>query len=148
MFQNFSISELTCKLRSMGIFEKIFGIFKKKLKLRFLIVGLDNSGKSTLINAIKPKEKVEASAIAPTVGYATEKFEFHGIKFQSFDMSGQGKYRDLWEHHFNDCDVSLLDAKDDGYDRLLRLYVIIFPLLLSSDSLYLFLGHPVRCRLY
>ena len=85
----------------MGILDRLFGVFRRKLKMRFLIVGLDNSGKSTLVNALRPKKE----SIAPTVGFNCEKFDFHGVQFQAFDMSGQGKYRDLWDHHFKDCDV-------------------------------------------
>lgn len=35
--------------------------------------------------------------IAATVGYSKETFSKHKIDFTVFDMSGQGKYRTLWE---------------------------------------------------
>ena len=28
------------------------------------------------------------------------------VGFTAFDMSGQGRYRNLWEHYYRDCQVS------------------------------------------
>jgi ADP-ribosylation factor-like protein 6 len=42
-------------------------------KCNIIIVGLDNSGKSTLINFLKPKYKQEVD-LAATVGFKTETF--------------------------------------------------------------------------
>lgn len=59
-------------------------------------IGLDNSGKTTIINHLKPK-KAQAMEIVPTVGFSVEEFGKNGINFTVFDMSGQGRYRSLWE---------------------------------------------------
>jgi len=41
----------------MGLFKKLFGaVTPGKAKVRILCVGLDNSGKSTIINWLKPKK--------------------------------------------------------------------------------------------
>ncbi len=40
----------------MGIFDKLFSAFVKKTKVRILVVGLDNSGKTTILNQLKPKK--------------------------------------------------------------------------------------------
>ena len=43
----------------MGLFKRLFGqIAPGKSKIRILCVGLDNSGKSTVINWLKPKKVV------------------------------------------------------------------------------------------
>jgi ADP-ribosylation factor-like protein 6 len=42
-------------------------------KSNIIIVGLDNSGKSTLINYLKPKNKKEQD-LAATVGFKVENF--------------------------------------------------------------------------
>ena len=39
-----------------------------------IVVGLDNSGKSTLLNHFKPEEE-KNSDIVPTVGFNVEKFK-------------------------------------------------------------------------
>ena len=62
------------------------GSFGKK-KASIMIIGLDNSGKTTMINHLKP-EKEKVIEITPTVGYMTESFKQSKIKFTCFDMSG------------------------------------------------------------
>ena len=64
-------------------------------KSKIIIVGLDNSGKSTLINALQPEE-LQQPEISATVGFKEESFVKDKINFTVYDMSGQGKYRDLW----------------------------------------------------
>ena len=39
----------------------------------------------------------------PTVGFAVEQFAKDNINFTVFDMSGQGRYRNLWEHYYPEC---------------------------------------------
>lgn len=74
-------------------------------KSKIIIVGLDNSGKSTMINHLKPK-KYMVEEIAATVGFKVESFSKSKIDFTCFDMSGQGKYRSLWEKYYRECEVS------------------------------------------
>ena len=40
----------------MGLFDLFFNVFGSKKEARILVVGLDNSGKTTLINYLKPKK--------------------------------------------------------------------------------------------
>lgn len=69
-------------------------IGKKKSKI--IIVGLDNSGKSTMINLLKPKKVTNSYLIlqyaeveiAATVGFKVETFSKSKIDFTVFDMSG------------------------------------------------------------
>lgn len=37
-----------------------------------------------------------------------------GISFTAFDMSGAGRYRNLWEHHFKSCQgiIFVIDSSD------------------------------------
>ena len=70
-----------------------------------IIVGLDNSGKSTMINYLMPKNKKEVE-IGATVGYKVETFTKSKINFTAMDMSGQGKYRSLWENFYRQAEVS------------------------------------------
>mgnify|MGYP001791182277 FL=1 len=59
-------------------------------------------GKTTIINHLKPPE-AKTRDIVPTVGFAVESFATKTLKFNAFDMSGQGRYRNLWEHYYKDC---------------------------------------------
>lgn len=64
---------LPCCL-SMGFWDKLANLlgFKKK-EVNILVVGLNNSGKSTVINHFKPEEE-KSTDIVPTVGFNVEKF--------------------------------------------------------------------------
>ena len=78
-----------------------------------MCIGLDNSGKSTIINSLKPKE-FQISVIPPTTGFNTEKINVKGMLFTIFDMSGGTRYRNLWEHYFKEVDavVFVIDVSD------------------------------------
>lgn len=41
-------------------------------------------------------------------------FSDQGIAFTAFDMSGAGRYRNLWEHHFKSCQgiIFVIDSSD------------------------------------
>ena len=56
-------------------------------KSKIIIVGLDNSGKSTLINTLKPEE-LQQHEVTATVGSREETFVKNKINFTVYDMSG------------------------------------------------------------
>ncbi|XP_055838024.1 ADP-ribosylation factor-like protein 6 [Episyrphus balteatus] len=120
------------KKRNMGIFNKLAEILKlKKEQMTILVVGLNNSGKSTIINNFRtPVERT--SVTVPTVGFAVEQFQNQGIGFTAIDMSGASRYRNLWEYHFKTCQgiVYVIDSSDR-----MRLVVV-------KDELELLLQHP------
>eukprot|EP00191_Tetraselmis_sp_GSL018_P010928 CAMPEP_0177598160 /NCGR_PEP_ID=MMETSP0419_2-20121207/12164_1 /TAXON_ID=582737 /ORGANISM="Tetraselmis sp., Strain GSL018" /LENGTH=165 /DNA_ID=CAMNT_0019090513 /DNA_START=543 /DNA_END=1037 /DNA_ORIENTATION=+ len=84
-----------------------------KKKAHILIVGLDSSGKSTIIEQLKPA-KLQSPEIAPTVGFNVEEFEKSGVNFTVFDMSGAGRYRNLWEKYYRDAEavIFVVDSAD------------------------------------
>ncbi|CAM9448638.1 unnamed protein product [Heterosigma akashiwo] len=91
----------------MGLFKKIAQAMGMSwVEVRILVVGLDNSGKTTLINHIKPKKATTFEA-TPTVGFQVEEFSKNSLNFTIFDMSGQARYRSLWEHYYRDVEVKL-----------------------------------------
>lgn len=96
-----------------------------------MIVGLDNSGKTSIINYLKPGE-ARITSIVPTVGFNVEKFSAKSFNFTTFDMSGQGRYRNLWEHYYKEADaiVFVIDSSDK-----MRLVV-------SQEELNTMLNHP------
>lgn len=86
----------------------------KKKEANIICLGLDNSGKTTIINKLKP-EKAQTTDIVPTVGFTVEKVLANGLNFTIFDMSGQGRYRNLWEHYFQDAQaiIFVIDSSDN-----------------------------------
>ncbi|TYZ62670.1 hypothetical protein PybrP1_002849 [[Pythium] brassicae (nom. inval.)] len=98
----------------MGLFKMLtnaLGI--KKTQVRILVVGLDNSGKTTLVNHLKPK-KSQAREVVPTIGFQVEEFTKANLNFTVFDMSGQSRYRNLWENYYSDVQaiIYVLDSTD------------------------------------
>nr|QXF29048.1 Arl6 [Gefionella okellyi] len=116
----------------MSFFKRLFerlGFSKREVKV--LVVGLDNSGKSTILNHLKPKKNAQLEVV-PTVGFQVEEFSKSNINFTAFDMSGQGRYRHLWEHYYKDCQgmIFVIDSSDK-----IRMCVV-------KDELETLLSHP------
>jgi len=103
----------------------------KRSAANIVVVGLDNSGKTTIINRLKPGE-AQSSNIVPTVGFTVEKFQYRSLQLIAFDMSGQGRYRNMWEHYYRDCNgiIFVIDSSDK-----LRLAV-------AREELDQLLAHP------
>ena len=98
----------------MGFLERFarwLGI--RKAEANILVVGLDNSGKTTIINQLK-SEEYQSTDIVPTIGFNVEKFTTKSLSITAFDMSGQGRYRTLWEQYYRDCQgiIFVIDSSD------------------------------------
>uniref|UniRef100_A0A914WEG3 ADP-ribosylation factor-like protein 6 n=1 Tax=Plectus sambesii TaxID=2011161 RepID=A0A914WEG3_9BILA len=102
----------------------------KKREVQVLVLGLDNSGKSTILNQLKPPE-AQTTEVVPTVGFNVEKFTTKTLTFSAFDMSGQGRYRNLWENYYREAHGLIFVV--DSTDRL-RMAV-------ARDELWQLLDH-------
>jgi len=90
-------------------------LFSSKRKVKMLIVGLDNSGKTTIINWMKPKKRgTSVTEVTPTISFETETFSKQNFDFTVFDMSGQQNYRALWEKFYSEVDgiIFVVDSAD------------------------------------
>lgn len=89
------------------------GFFSSKDKVDVIFCGLDNSGKSTIINYLKPT-KLRSDNISATVGYQVEEFEKGQVSFKVYDMGGAKKFRSLWEVYYKDIQgvVFVIDGSD------------------------------------
>ncbi|XP_012508255.1 PREDICTED: ADP-ribosylation factor-like protein 6 [Propithecus coquereli] len=59
----------------MGLLDKLSGLLGlKKKEVHVLCLGLDNSGKTTIINKLKPSN-AQSQDIVPTIGFSIEKFK-------------------------------------------------------------------------
>lgn len=69
--------------------------FNKQAKI--LIIGLDNAGKSTLLNLIKDNRLVQ---FPPTDQPRSESLTLGGVSFQAYDLGGHVNARRLWRDYF------------------------------------------------
>lgn len=90
---------------------KWLGLAKEEANI--LVVGLDNSGKTTILNQLK-SEDYRSMDIVPTIGFNVEKLQTKHLTITAFDMSGQGRYRTLWEQYYRDCQgiIFVVDSSD------------------------------------
>ncbi|KAI5940329.1 ADP-ribosylation factor-like protein 6 [Manis javanica] len=126
--------QLVCKYLShiMGLLDRLSGLLGlKKKEVHVLCLGLDNSGKTTIINKLKPSN-AQSQDIVPTIGFSIEKFKSSSLSFTVFDMSGQGRYRNLWEHYYKDGQaiIFVIDSSD-------RLRMVV-----AKEELDTLLNHP------
>lgn len=61
-----------------------------------------------------PPPQASVKEVTPTVGFNVEQFARSAINFTVFDMSGAGKYRNLWEHYYKDAQaiIFVIDCSD------------------------------------
>ncbi|XP_064436551.1 ADP-ribosylation factor-like protein 6 isoform X2 [Mirounga angustirostris] len=128
--------ELVCKYLNhiMGLLDRLSGLLGlKKKEVHVLCLGLDNSGKTTIINKLKPSN-AQSQDIVPTIGFSIEKFKSSSLSFTVFDMSGQGRYRNLWEHYYKEGQaiIFVIDSSD-------RLRMVV-----AKEELDTMLNHPER----
>ena len=116
----------------MGMLSFLLNLFGfSKTPVKIVVLGLDNSGKTTLVSHLKPDVPDHPVEVVPTVGFAVEKFSKGKLEFTIFDMSGQSTYRGLWESYY--ADIHAIIWVVDSSDKL--------RMSLAKNELDLFLNH-------
>jgi len=75
------------------IMDKFTGMQEK----RILLLGLDASGKTTILYSLKLNECISS---VPTVGFNVEHVQYKKIDMTMWDVGGQDKIRRLWRHYY------------------------------------------------
>ncbi|XP_069761142.1 ADP-ribosylation factor 1-like [Narcine bancroftii] len=95
----------------MGQIVSLFKEMFMKKEMRILMVGLDASGKTTILYKLKLGEIVTT---IPTIGFNVETVEYKSVSFTVWDVGGQDKIRPLWRHYFQNTQglIFVVDSND------------------------------------
>jgi len=95
-------------------------VFERKKQRNICILGLDDSGKSSLLNDIRRKFQksfVNDSEILPTVGLNYSQIQLDGFDLTFWDLGGMKRFREIWESYYQDIDVLLWVVDSSNPDR-------------------------------
>lgn len=83
--------------------------------LSTLLIGLDNSGKSSMISHFKSPGSDGIVEVLPTLGFEIEEILLpQGGKGLVFDCGGGFRYREMWDHFVGECHgvIYVIDCTD------------------------------------
>ncbi|CAK9438563.1 uncharacterized protein LODBEIA_P27870 [Lodderomyces beijingensis] len=123
----------------MGLLSIIRKQNKKDKIIDVLILGLDNSGKTTIT---KRMFNEDVDSVSPTVGFQITPFEYGGYSLSIWDVGGQTTLRAFWGGFYDSTDVVLwvidglsterleesfsqLNEKIVQQDRLAGIYLLV-----------------------
>eukprot|EP00931_Biecheleriopsis_adriatica_P022064 TRINITY_DN14280_c0_g1_i1.p1 TRINITY_DN14280_c0_g1~~TRINITY_DN14280_c0_g1_i1.p1 ORF type:complete len:370 (+),score=63.69 TRINITY_DN14280_c0_g1_i1:139-1110(+) len=100
----------------MGMaFTKVFQRLIGERDVRFLMVGLDAAGKTTILYKLKLGEVVTT---IPTIGFNIETVEYKNIRFTSWDLGGQETNRPLWRDYYQNTTGMIFVVDSNDRDRI------------------------------
>lgn len=89
---------------------------------RFLIVGLDNAGKTSTLEAIKQtytgERALPPNRIIPTVGLNIAKINTRGATNLFWDLGGQAALRNLWGKYYDEAHGCIFVVDSEDLERL------------------------------
>lgn len=91
---------------------KVEDVYQRKI----LILGLNNSGKSTLIKQISSGTTALSHFLKPTAGFNITIIQKGEYTLNIFELGGEEKVRQFWNTYFEDTDllVFVVDASDQS----------------------------------
>lgn len=123
----------------MGLLTIIRNQKRKEKEIRMLVLGLDNSGKTTIIKNMLHED---VNSISPTMGFQIQSLPYKEYTLNMWDIGGQTSLRAFWSNYFDKTDVVLwvidglsLERIEESYqelrnkiieqDRLVGVYLLI-----------------------
>ena len=98
---------------TMGLLSLLKKLKKSEQEARLLILGLDNSGKTTILKKLSDEE---VSNIMPTQGFNVKSLMQNDFKLNVWDIGGQKSIRPYWRNYFDHTDalIYVIDSADQN----------------------------------
>eukprot|EP00397_Hematodinium_sp_SG-2012_P050574 GEMP01058850.1.p1 GENE.GEMP01058850.1~~GEMP01058850.1.p1 ORF type:complete len:180 (+),score=35.50 GEMP01058850.1:203-742(+) len=95
----------------MGLLNILKKLKKSEKEARILVLGLDNSGKTTILKKLSEED---ITHIMPTQGFNIKSLVHEGFKLNVWDIGGQKTIRPYWSNYFESTDalVFVIDSSD------------------------------------
>ncbi|RHZ63533.1 hypothetical protein Glove_329g50 [Diversispora epigaea] len=109
----------------------------RKEEYYVIILGLDNAGKTTLLERIKsiflgvlglPQDR-----IAPTVGLNIGKIDIDRARINFWDLGGQRELHGIWEKYYGECHAIVFVVDSTDKDRIEEC-INIFEKIITNDE--------------
>ncbi|XP_064382426.1 uncharacterized protein LOC135331263 [Halichondria panicea] len=99
----------------MQLLRRLSELRKPTRKLRILLLGLDNAGKTTILKVIA-KETQDKDQVEPTRGFNIKSVNSSGFRLDVWDIGGQRALRPYWKNYFEETDILIyvVDSADPG----------------------------------
>merc|ERR1719326_848061 len=96
----------------MGLLNLLRTLKRDDKEARILVLGLDNSGKTTILKALSEED---ISTIQPTQGFNIKAINQEGFKLNCWDIGGQKAIREYWPNYFDNTDglIFVVDSSDE-----------------------------------
>eukprot|EP00128_Syssomonas_multiformis_P006146 Colp12_sorted_trinity150504_noHs@2022 len=95
----------------MGLLDLLRKIKRTDRQVRLLLLGLDNSGKTTILKKLASED---ISHITPTQGFNIKSVAMDNFKLNVWDIGGQKAIRPYWRNYFENADalIYVIDSAD------------------------------------
>jgi ADP-ribosylation factor-like protein 2 len=95
----------------MGFSTLVKKLDKNKRDIKLLVLGLDNAGKSTVLNSILDKDVYK---VEPTLGFNIKTINLGIHLIHIWDIGGQDCIRKFWRNYYEDTDgiIWVIDCMD------------------------------------
>lgn len=123
----------------MGLLQILRKLKRREKEMRLLMLGLDNAGKSTILNKFNGED---IHSVAPTLGFNIKTLEYASYKLNVWDVGGQTTIRSYWKNYYEATDgiVFVIDSADARRMELCKaeLHALLKQEKLAGASLLIF----------
>ncbi|KAI8893916.1 ADP-ribosylation factor family-domain-containing protein [Globomyces pollinis-pini] len=107
----------------------LYSQYTRKEEYFVMIIGLDNAGKTTLLERIKVlynhTKGLDPVQIAPTVGLNVGKVNVHSSRLNFWDLGGQKQLHSIWEKYYDDCHAIMFVVDSTDRERIEEVKTIL-----------------------